>query len=295
MTPQIRKLEETVEALRAKNATYFPIMRLTGLKRLSADPDMAARFVFHLAGCVHRKVRGAPPARYTKLADWKRYQAVIAKAMSLMRKHLKVPGAETLEPLYDIRVQAEEVQGYTGRRIWGSAIRSIHSRDVLVIEDALNGILQPESSAYWAYKTARDYAERYNSRYGTGLVLESIPALEDILRFWRQHEPSVKPVAAPSDHPHRPKNKRRAVGATLKQPTHVHQAQVFEQVYPQTAEWIQSRGWIEVGYNDMQPSMVRALDLGGMVWEGKTQYGSLDALWRDLEGGIAHWIAENVG
>ncbi len=39
--------------------------------------------------------------------------------------------------------------------------------------------------------------------------------------------------------------------------------------------------------------MVRALDEGGLVWEGKTKYKTLDELWRDLEIGLANWMQEN--
>jgi len=39
--------------------------------------------------------------------------------------------------------------------------------------------------------------------------------------------------------------------------------------------------------------MARALDEGGMVWEGKTKYKSIDDLLDDLEAGIAQWLEEN--
>jgi hypothetical protein len=39
--------------------------------------------------------------------------------------------------------------------------------------------------------------------------------------------------------------------------------------------------------------MVRALDEGGTVWEGKTNYPNLDDLFRDLEKGLSAWIKDN--
>ena len=39
--------------------------------------------------------------------------------------------------------------------------------------------------------------------------------------------------------------------------------------------------------------MVRALNEGGMVWEGRTAYVTLDALFDDLETNLAIWAAEN--
>ena len=67
----------------------------------------------------------------------------------------------------------------------------------------------------------------------------------------------------------------------------------FEQAYPATAQWVESYGWIEMGQDDYSGSMVRALDIGGMVWEGKTKYPSLDDLLRDLENGLTAWFEEN--
>ena len=41
-----------------------------------------------------------------------------------------------------------------------------------------------------------------------------------------------------------------------------------EQAYPRVARWVQGYGWIELGHDDMGRSFVRALDDGGLVWEG---------------------------
>jgi hypothetical protein len=75
-------------------------------------------------------------------------------------------------------------QTYSGEQIWGHPLRTIHSNEVLTIEDALLCITQPWAAPYWAYQTAKDYAERYNPRYGTGLIPESLPLLDDIIAFW---------------------------------------------------------------------------------------------------------------
>jgi SOS-response transcriptional repressor LexA len=61
---------------------------------------------------------------------------------------------------------------------------------------------------------------------------------------------------------------------------------VFEAKYPHIAGWIMD-GWVELGRTDYSRSMARALDEGGMVWEGKTSYASLDELLSDLDEGIA--------
>lgn len=52
-------------------------------------------------------------------------------------------------------------------------------------------------------------------------------------------------------------------------------------------------GWIEIGRDDYGRSFVRALDSGGMVFEGKSHYASLDDALRDLDAGIAAFLEEN--
>ena len=60
--------------------------------------------------------------------------------------------------------------------------------------------------------------------------------------------------------------------------------------YPHVARWVRDFGWIAIGHDDFSRSMVRALDIGGMIWEGKTRYPSLDALLQDLDQALAAWL-----
>ena len=69
-------------------------------------------------------------------------------------------------------------------------------------------------------------------------------------------------------------------------------AQSFASTYPTIARWVQEYGWIEIGQDDMSQSFVRALDEGGIVWEGQEDYATLDAALQDLENGLAAWIRE---
>jgi hypothetical protein len=65
----------------------------------------------------------------------------------------------------------------------------------------------------------------------------------------------------------------------------------FTECYPNIAAWVQD-GWIEIGRDDYSRSFVRALDIGGMVWEGADEYASLEEALRALEAGIAAWLEE---
>lgn len=66
----------------------------------------------------------------------------------------------------------------------------------------------------------------------------------------------------------------------------------FEARYPHIAHWVRE-GWIEMGRDDCNRSFVRALDIGGLVWEGHTQYATLDEALHALDAGIAAWLKEN--
>ena len=66
----------------------------------------------------------------------------------------------------------------------------------------------------------------------------------------------------------------------------------FEAKYPNLAGWVLSGGWVEIGETDWTRTFVRALDQGGMVWEGKTKYKIIDAALKALDAGIKAWMDE---
>jgi repressor LexA len=66
-----------------------------------------------------------------------------------------------------------------------------------------------------------------------------------------------------------------------------------ERSYPNIARWIAGGGWVELGRTGFSRSMARALDEGGMVWEGRARYSGLDEMLRDLDEGITRWTEQN--
>jgi hypothetical protein len=85
---------------------------------------------------------------------------------------------------------------------------------------------------------------------------------------------------------------RLAAGAALREtedmpdPASQH-SHILEDTYPYVAAWVDGGGWIEIGQDDYSRSFIRILDTGGMVWEGKTKYPSLDAAIQDAEMALA--------
>jgi hypothetical protein len=71
-------------------------------------------------------------------------------------------------------------------------------------------------------------------------------------------------------------------------------ASSFEKSYPNIARWVKSHGWIELGRDSYRSSLVRALDEGGMVWEGSAHYGTLDEAFGALEMALADWMEQGT-
>jgi len=53
-----------------------------------------------------------------------------------------------------------------------------------VVEESLKSVLKGYEAAIWAYQAAKDYAERYDARHGSGLIPSSAPMVEEIAEFW---------------------------------------------------------------------------------------------------------------
>lgn len=66
----------------------------------------------------------------------------------------------------------------------------------------------------------------------------------------------------------------------------------FADRYPNIVGWVQD-GLIEFGSTDYSRSFVRAIDEGGMIWEGKRKYSSFEDALDALEDGIAAWHKKN--
>ena len=60
------------------------------------------------------------------------------------------------------------------------------------------------------------------------------------------------------------------------------------------AHFVDDIGWIEIGYSQdgYVTSFVRAVDEGGIVWEGEDDYPTLDAALVALEAALGEWLEE---
>ena len=68
---------------------------------------------------------------------------------------------------------------------------------------------------------------------------------------------------------------------------------MFDDLYPNIAWWVDGRGWIKLGQDDYSRSMIRVLDIGGMLWEGKDTYQTIAEAMDEAEAFIGRWQEEN--
>jgi hypothetical protein len=182
--PKIRQLATIARELREGGS--FNITRLTTLKSLCEDATAAARFALHLAQLTYRRMQEKGCPFHLDPQQWEYYKQVVDEAIRQMQRYIEHPTQETPDLVQARLSDVRAIQNTYRNQGWGP-VRIIHSTEVLLIEYALSCLLQRTASADWGYHLARQYAERYNSRYGTGLIPASAPLVEDIADFWCQY------------------------------------------------------------------------------------------------------------
>jgi hypothetical protein len=184
VAPKIRRLAQVAAALREGN--HFNITRLTTLKSLCEDADATAQFAVHVAKQTYQNMQERDCPSHLEPEKWDAYKGLVAKALKHMEAYVEERSDQAERALWAVQSEVRGVQNTYKKHQWGP-VRVIHSSEVLLIEYVLYCLLQPTASVDWGYRIARQYAERYSSRYGTGLIPESAPMVEDIADFWCQH------------------------------------------------------------------------------------------------------------
>src|SRR5215467_2140520 len=182
--PKIRQLATIARELR--EGASFNITRLTTLKSLCEDATAAARFALHLAQLTYRRMRDRACPAHLDPEKWEYSLQVVDESLRQMQRYLENPTEENADLVRAWLSDVRKLHDCYVHQAWGP-VRSIDSTEVLLIAYALSYLLQPTVSADWGYRLARQYAECYDPRYGTGLVPESAPLVEDIADFWCQY------------------------------------------------------------------------------------------------------------
>jgi hypothetical protein len=171
---KVRKFADIAEALR--RGEHFEITRLTTLKGLCKDPGAARSFALFLANHARKK------AEEKKAIE--RVKGLMDQAIPELEAYLDDPTKERKDQLHDLLRVIEKEQDEYKRISWGQ-VRVVQSMELVVVENALKSILRDHEAPFWLYQAARDYAERYDPRHGTGLIPSSAPMMQEIADFWR--------------------------------------------------------------------------------------------------------------
>lgn len=253
--------------------------RLTVLKTLCQDVRGGTRFLVHLAAAARDQMGREPHRRGRTAQEWARQQRLASRAVAAMKRYLASPSEQGAERLFELLGQVFRVQDTYEPGPWGG-LRIITNRFLLVVEYALHGVLSPAALPQWAYRAARQFAERYDSRFPSGLVPKSAPMVEEMADFWcRYHfkRPLRQWLASAQ------KEGQGAVARRVPRTKRASLAAAAKGSYPRLWRWVTQRGWFEVGPTEGSRSFVRILDEGGLVWEGAASYPSLKEVLEALE------------
>ena len=181
---KIRKLAQIAREL-SEGASYS-ITRLTSLKSLCEDPEVAAHFAVYLASHTSQRAGKISHPLHLSNSEWKMHNELVERTLEQLGSYVERPSDPKREALRELLRELESVNDEYESIPYGT-LRKIQNRDVLIVEDAVRCILSPYSAPSRAYHLARDYAERYDPRYGTGLIPESAPLVMDIVNFWCEY------------------------------------------------------------------------------------------------------------
>jgi hypothetical protein len=180
---KVRKLAHLPEEAR-QSRFAVSVTRLTVLKSLCEQPEVATCFVTYLGRKVLERVkqgkgRTSRPKGATDLA----HREMMSEALAGLEAWQQRPTDDLRQALADLQWRMQAEQNEYKNIPWG-AVRVVTDWDLFLFEQALRCLLHPREAGSWAYKMARDYAERYDPGHGTGLTPASAPLLQDIADFW---------------------------------------------------------------------------------------------------------------
>ena len=177
---RLRKLEQALAELREGTITYFSITKLTSIKSLCKDDYLRTRYCLYLSALVvgnaqKHVVKGGCKEANDLIQESGR--AIIGAANHDDNESAR----RTLQRIIEYQDETEKVKWTT--------VRIIKNRNLLVLENLLHALsARTDVALDYIYDATKHYVEKYNPHYGTGLIVDSIPMLEQIIDFWKLYE-----------------------------------------------------------------------------------------------------------
>jgi hypothetical protein len=159
---KVRKLAQLPQEARRSHFAVS-ITRLTVLKSLCQQPDVANRFVIFLAHKIlERLEQGKHHSSRPRGATDVAHREMMSEALAGMEAWQRRPSEELRQELQDLLLHMQAEQNEHKNIPWG-AVRIIRDWELLLFEDAMHCVLSwADEVGHWAHKMARDYAERYD-------------------------------------------------------------------------------------------------------------------------------------
>ena len=137
----------------------------------------------YLANHTSRRINELSSPLHLSNSEWRMHNELVERAVERLQSYVEGPSDPKREELRESLRELESVNDEYESIPYGM-VRIIQDKNVVIVVDAVQYVLSPYSAPSQAYHLARDYAERYDPRYGTGLILDSAPLVMDIVDFW---------------------------------------------------------------------------------------------------------------
>jgi len=179
---KINKLEEAFDQLISGEKNYFSITKLISIKSLCKDDLVRQQYCCYLFNLVAEQLLNdlqdkSPNIQLQSIAS------AIEEVAKFSVDEFALPASKDL--IWVLYRQLADYQNET-KNVKSTTVRIVKNSDLLTLELLAACLLNTEEAAQTlAYHATRNYVERYNGSIGTGLITDSIPALEDVLVFWR--------------------------------------------------------------------------------------------------------------
>ena len=188
-TATANKIKKWVQTAKEAEQGRFAISitRLTSIKSICQQDEIAAeQFALYIAQKVQQKMNDDSRPDSITAEEWETHKNLVADAITQMENYLANPTPEVKQTISKLLSEIKALQGDNYRYVHGTMVHFVRSGDLLKIEYALCCFTDADFS-YWAYKLAREYVERYEPSYGTGIIPESVPMLLEVAEFWCQY------------------------------------------------------------------------------------------------------------
>jgi hypothetical protein len=289
---KVRALARLADELRAGES--FNVTRLTVVKGLCAEQRGRVRFAHRIATLARKAMEQNKRPAGVSAAEWERFRKTVGKAVDALGRYAKRPGADPPFELWTHHGDLQRLQNKVESIGGGPPVRVIKNLNALAVEYAVGAaIANDKEGASYAYRAARAYAERYDSKTGRDLSRASAPMVREIAEFWCEHffeKPLDAWLAAPAA-PRKaasaakaPAARRRATGSKKTATTRPTASDDFAARYPHLTRFVRADGILEIGYwPGGSGSFVRLLLEDNLLWESADEFATMDALFEALE------------